>query len=328
MPREIYSITPISEVTPTQINRLIVELNSVFSNLSEQLANLEGRDGRTSKIYGDIDLQGKHIKNVARSASKMDVPNVEELIEKALYEVNGRHVASVPIQADAGIVTPRAESDGQAVPLAQLLSEVNIAIGSLVTGPASATDNGAARFDGTTGKLLQDSLFIIDDDGDIEVISPWIVTQVSERFRLTGGILSFGTTVTTGASAGDILMNNARFLRFIRANLTNLGARMGMTASNIMEFQSGAIVVLADTATVVLTGEGGMVFVTNSSGESALFVASAAGTPIEVADPSGTYSVTQGTATSSNVYRTAGNLTLENNTGGSKSYSIFVFQGG
>jgi hypothetical protein len=34
-----------------------------------------------------------------------------------------------------------------------------------VLGPASATDNAIARFDATTGKLVQDSAVTIDDDG-------------------------------------------------------------------------------------------------------------------------------------------------------------------
>jgi len=34
-------------------------------------------------------------------------------------------------------------------------------------GPASATDNAVVRFDGTTGKLGQNSLFIIDDSGNV-----------------------------------------------------------------------------------------------------------------------------------------------------------------
>jgi len=34
-------------------------------------------------------------------------------------------------------------------------------------GPASATDNAVVRFDGTTGKLGQNSLFIVDDSGNV-----------------------------------------------------------------------------------------------------------------------------------------------------------------
>ena len=40
-------------------------------------------------------------------------------------------------------------------------------LSNLVTGPASATDNAIARYDLTTGKLIQDSLVDIDDSGNI-----------------------------------------------------------------------------------------------------------------------------------------------------------------
>jgi hypothetical protein len=37
-----------------------------------------------------------------------------------------------------------------------------------VVGPASATDNAIARYDGTTGKLIQDSKTLVQDGGGIE----------------------------------------------------------------------------------------------------------------------------------------------------------------
>lgn len=40
-----------------------------------------------------------------------------------------------------------------------------IDLGTYTQGPASATDNAVARFDGTTGKILQNSLVTIDDSG-------------------------------------------------------------------------------------------------------------------------------------------------------------------
>lgn len=38
-----------------------------------------------------------------------------------------------------------------------------------VDGPASATDNASARFDSTTGKILQDSYLLIGDTGDLSI---------------------------------------------------------------------------------------------------------------------------------------------------------------
>jgi hypothetical protein len=45
---------------------------------------------------------------------------------------------------------------------------INIAGGGDVTGPASATDNAIARYDGTTGKIIQNSAATVDDNGFID----------------------------------------------------------------------------------------------------------------------------------------------------------------
>ncbi len=70
-----------------------------------------------------------------------------------------------------------------------------------VIGPTSATDNAIARFDGTTGKLLQGSVLIVDDLGNI--IGP------AAGFKITGGTgtgadLTFQTTSGVGTTGADI----------------------------------------------------------------------------------------------------------------------------
>lgn len=40
-----------------------------------------------------------------------------------------------------------------------------------VQGPTSATDNALARFDGTTGKIIQNSTASLDDNGNLSVAS-------------------------------------------------------------------------------------------------------------------------------------------------------------
>jgi len=65
--------------------------------------------------------------------------------------------------------------------------------GGDVVGPSSASDNAIARFDGTTGKLIQNSLVVINDSGNIT--SP--------------GTLSLGTNP---ASAGIIKLPNNGFI--------------------------------------------------------------------------------------------------------------------
>jgi hypothetical protein len=66
-------------------------------------------------------------------------------------------------------------------------------------GPSSSTDNAIARFDGTTGKLLQDSGVTISDAGTI--IGPSIQSSTSGGFTIRN---NGGTVVATfGAGGGE-----------------------------------------------------------------------------------------------------------------------------
>ncbi len=57
-----------------------------------------------------------------------------------------------------------------------------------VVGPASATDNALARFDATTGKLLQNSGITVDDSNNVSGVGT----------LGTGAITSSGTVSGTG----------------------------------------------------------------------------------------------------------------------------------
>ena len=66
-----------------------------------------------------------------------------------------------------------------------------------VDGPASATDNAVARFDGTTGKLIQNSTVTIDDTGAIAGASS--LTSPAAN-NLTLGLGTGGTALTLTSS--------------------------------------------------------------------------------------------------------------------------------
>ena len=54
-----------------------------------------------------------------------------------------------------------------------------------VTGPASSTDNAVARFDSTTGKIIQNSGVVINDSGEVTV-GVWKGTEVGLSYGGTG----------------------------------------------------------------------------------------------------------------------------------------------
>lgn len=75
--------------------------------------------------------------------------------------------------------------------------------GAPVSGPTSATDNAAARFDGTTGKILQNSLVIIDDSGNVTGVVNFTATgSVVGVAGTFSGAVSGTTGTFTGAVSG------------------------------------------------------------------------------------------------------------------------------
>jgi hypothetical protein len=66
--------------------------------------------------------------------------------------------------------------------------------GGDVTGPASSTDNAIARFDSVTGKLIQNSLVIVDDTGSVTGVN-----------SLTAESLTVNNNATFGTSNTDTI---------------------------------------------------------------------------------------------------------------------------
>lgn len=95
-----------------------------------------------------------------------------------------------------------------------------------VVGPASSTDNAAVRFDGTTGKLLQNSGVIIDDSNNVT------------------GIASLTATNLTGI-LGATTQNNAQFYNPIN---TQTGTTYTLTAADC-----GKYITLSNASAITLT---------------------------------------------------------------------------
>jgi hypothetical protein len=83
-------------------------------------------------------------------------------------------------------------------------------LGGDVVGPGSATDNAIARYDTTTGKLLQNSLVIIDDTGSVTGVN-----------ALTAQSLTVNNNATLGSSNTDTLEVNSRITTDLEPNANN-----------------------------------------------------------------------------------------------------------
>jgi hypothetical protein len=79
-----------------------------------------------------------------------------------------------------------------------------------VVGPASATDNAVARFNLTTGKLIQNSAVIIDDSNNVTGVN-----------TLTATNLIVNDDTTLGGSNTDTLDVRARITSDLEPNANN-----------------------------------------------------------------------------------------------------------
>ena len=105
-----------------------------------------------------------------------------------------------------------------------------------VVGPASATDQAVARFDATTGKLIQDSLISIDDDGNfimdktVNGAIRGVFYRDGQRFIHDFNYGDNGTVTTTGdnlfigASAGNFTFGSTATASYHSSQNIGIGA--------------------------------------------------------------------------------------------------------
>jgi hypothetical protein len=100
----------------------------------------------------------------------------------------------------------------------QVLASKAGALGDVV-GPASATDNALARFDLTTGKLIQNSVGILSDAGVLTGL-----TGLTSSGSITLSSLTSGRVTYAGASG---LLTDSANLLYSGTDLTVYGVRVG-----------------------------------------------------------------------------------------------------
>ena len=145
-------------------------------------------DGNTTyyTIQGTIQWEvgiGTYSANTLTRDTVLDSSSAGALVDFS----GGSKDVFVTLPAERAI-TSIASADGS-VTVTQVGSQINLATSTVgggdVVGPASATDNAIARYDTTTGKLIQNSVTTIDDTGNASGI-------LSQQF-------SDGTAVTLAA---------------------------------------------------------------------------------------------------------------------------------
>lgn len=122
-----------------------------------------------------------------------------------------------------------------------------------VVGPGSSTDNAIARFDGTTGKLIQDSSATIDDSGNITATSFIGNASTATALAANPTDCGAGTKATAIDASGNLTCSAVSLSADVSGALpiANGGTNSSAALANnlAMISQAGAIVESAVTST-------------------------------------------------------------------------------
>jgi hypothetical protein len=160
------------------------------------------------------------------------------------------------------------------------ITNTSPSLGGDVVGPASATDNAIARYDTTTGKLIQNSLVIVDDTGSITGVN-----------ALTAESLTVNNNATLGSSNTDTLEVNSRITTDLEPNANN-AKDIGTSGRNWRDGFFGRTV---HTVNLELTGTTSFDGAQGTSGQ-VLTSAGTGNTPTWTTPTTGTVTSVTGTA--------------------------------
>jgi hypothetical protein len=169
-------------------------------------------------------------------------------------------------------------------------------LGGDVVGPASATDNAVARYDTTTGKLLQNSLVIIGDTGSVTGVD-----------ALTAESLVINNNATLGSSNTDTLDVNARITTDLEPNANN-AKDIGTSGRN---WRDGFFGRTLHTVNLELTGTTSYDGSQGTSGQ-VLTSQGTGNTPVWTTPTTGTVtSITAGTGLTGGTITTSGTIAID-----------------
>jgi hypothetical protein len=174
-------------------------------------------------------------------------------------------------------------------------------LGGDVVGPSSSTDNAIARYDSTTGKLIQNSLVIIGDTGSVTGVN-----------ALTAESLVINNNATLGSSNTDTLDVNARITTDLEPNANN-AKDIGTSGRNWRDGFFGRTISTVNIEVTGTTsfdgsqGTSGQVLTSAGTGNTPTWTTPTTGTVTSVAATAGT-----GISVSGSPITSSGTLTITN----------------
>jgi len=133
-----------------------------------------------------------------------------------------------------------------------------------VVGPASATDNAIARFDLTTGKLIQNSVVIVDDAGTITGVDSLAAVTVSATSANVGAA-AITTLTATGASVASANVGTAVITTGTVTNLTSTSASIASMNAGVALLTTATVTTLTATGASIASANAGNLQVTGAS---------------------------------------------------------------
>lgn len=255
-------------------NLSATELNAALSELQSDIDTRALDSALTSHLNDTSDAHDASAVSFSATGS-ISSTDVQAMGAELDSDIQGHITDSVDAHdASAISVSPSgnlSSTDVQSalVELQGDINTINADLGDDVEGPASSTDNALTRFDGTTGKLLQNSVVTVGDTGTISG-----VTQLNvDNIRISSNdIISTDTNGNINIipnGTGDVdIRRDARFRQPVRYDIssdtaTGSGTTLTTPASSIVRLTNSG---LASISMIPAGEQGQSLILINSTG--------------------------------------------------------------
>lgn len=205
------------DTNQTLTNKTMDGDNNTFSDIG--ITSLKTEIADASKFIerdgSGVIISGKAVPtgNVLGTSDTQTLTN--KTIDADLNTITNIDNADIKVAAaiDAAKIADGSVSNAEYQTLDGVTSAIQTQLDGKVDGPASATDEAIARYDSTTGKLVQDSLVKINDTGVLSGATEITVDNLSLNGNTISstdpsGDINIIANTTAGGGAGGVVLDN------------------------------------------------------------------------------------------------------------------------